>query len=207
MIKTVQTNDIDEWGFRYYDRMEGYANLSADMKELGNIKEIEYTLDSIMRSYFLKEAEIKETIKMIKGDINKLKIDYGVEINDIMKYIKEPKEYIYTIFYNKMKEKDTDLQDLETYMKLYGINYPTFIIEYGENIQYIMKEFKIDVNLLKTNYIYIIIINDPEKIKQIILMTMLRFYGAHINHNRFYKVYEDSNYFKQIQYIITYQKR
>ena len=38
MIKTVQTNvGIDERGFRYYDRMEGYANLSSDMKELGNI--------------------------------------------------------------------------------------------------------------------------------------------------------------------------
>jgi hypothetical protein len=38
MIKTVQTNDgIDERGFRYYARMEGYANLSSDMKELAAI--------------------------------------------------------------------------------------------------------------------------------------------------------------------------
>lgn len=38
MIETVQTNDsIDEQGFRYYARMEGYANLSSDRKELGEI--------------------------------------------------------------------------------------------------------------------------------------------------------------------------
>ncbi len=38
MIETVQTNDgIDEQGFRYYARMEGYANLSSDMKELSKI--------------------------------------------------------------------------------------------------------------------------------------------------------------------------
>ncbi len=35
MIETVQANDgIDEQGFGYYARMEGYANLSSDMKEL-----------------------------------------------------------------------------------------------------------------------------------------------------------------------------
>lgn len=35
MIETVQTNDgIDEQGFGYYARMEGYANLSSDTKKL-----------------------------------------------------------------------------------------------------------------------------------------------------------------------------
>jgi hypothetical protein len=38
MIETVQTNDgIDEQEFGYYTRMEGYANLSSDMKELYEI--------------------------------------------------------------------------------------------------------------------------------------------------------------------------
>jgi hypothetical protein len=38
MIETVQTNDgIDEQEFGYYARMEGYANLSSDMKELSKI--------------------------------------------------------------------------------------------------------------------------------------------------------------------------
>jgi hypothetical protein len=38
MIETVQTNDgIDEQEFGYYARMEGYANLSSDMKELAKI--------------------------------------------------------------------------------------------------------------------------------------------------------------------------
>jgi hypothetical protein len=35
MIETVQTNDVlDEQEFGYYARMEGYANLSSDMKGL-----------------------------------------------------------------------------------------------------------------------------------------------------------------------------
>lgn len=35
MIETVQTNDgIDERGFRYHARMEGYANLCSDMNGL-----------------------------------------------------------------------------------------------------------------------------------------------------------------------------
>jgi hypothetical protein len=35
MLETVQTNDgIDEQGFGYYARMEGYANLSSDINEL-----------------------------------------------------------------------------------------------------------------------------------------------------------------------------
>ncbi len=39
MIETVQTNDvIDEQEFGYYARMEGYANLSLDMKKLCEIK-------------------------------------------------------------------------------------------------------------------------------------------------------------------------
>ncbi len=38
MIETVQTNDgIDEPEFGYYARMEGYTNLSSDMKELSKI--------------------------------------------------------------------------------------------------------------------------------------------------------------------------
>lgn len=38
MIETVHANDgIDEQGFRYYARMERYANLSSDMKELDDI--------------------------------------------------------------------------------------------------------------------------------------------------------------------------
>jgi len=38
MIETVQTNDsIDEPELGYYARMEEYANLSSDMKELSRI--------------------------------------------------------------------------------------------------------------------------------------------------------------------------
>ncbi|MCG2728118.1 MAG: hypothetical protein L6244_05680 [Candidatus Methanoperedenaceae archaeon] len=38
MIETVQTKEgIDEHKFGYYARMEGYANLSSDMKELSEI--------------------------------------------------------------------------------------------------------------------------------------------------------------------------
>jgi hypothetical protein len=38
MIKTVQAKDgIDGQGFRYYARIEGYANLSQNIKELSII--------------------------------------------------------------------------------------------------------------------------------------------------------------------------
>lgn len=38
MIKIVQTNEgIDEQGFRYYARREGFANLASDIKELAVI--------------------------------------------------------------------------------------------------------------------------------------------------------------------------
>lgn len=41
MNETVQANDgIDEPEFGYYPRMEGYANLSSDMKELYAIQHL-----------------------------------------------------------------------------------------------------------------------------------------------------------------------
>ncbi len=52
MIETVQTNDgIDEQKFGYYARMEGYANLSSDMKEL---YEMLGRLILIKKTYVLK---------------------------------------------------------------------------------------------------------------------------------------------------------
>jgi hypothetical protein len=149
-------------------------------KALDKIEKVTHKKAELWGTFHTINADVDVLIEKIKSDIQMLKTEYKMPILDIVKYIKNPVDFVNDFYTKMMKRKDEDMQDVDIFMKLYGIEKPN-ITEYNKSI---LNYIKIDTlekdneKIEKDHTIYYIT-DDKARIFNIVSFI----YDIHATHN------------------------